>query len=87
MYSRRFRYLPIVAGDRLLGIASIRDPYRCFVDQIEKDIILLAKLCCRVNQTRRWLHPPLPWPCAPAPSRTSGGKPPAPGRPTGQSGH
>jgi CBS domain-containing protein len=43
MNSRRFRHLPIVAGDRLLGIVSIRDLYRSVIDQMEADIILLAE--------------------------------------------
>jgi CBS domain-containing protein len=43
MNNRRFRHLPIVAGDKLLGIVSIRDLYRSVVDQMEADIILLAE--------------------------------------------
>ena len=43
MSSQRFRHLPIVAGERLLSIVSIRDLYRSVVDQMETDIILLAE--------------------------------------------
>jgi CBS domain-containing protein len=43
MNERQIRHLPVVAGDCLVGIVSIRDLYRSVVDQMEADIILLAE--------------------------------------------
>jgi CBS domain-containing protein len=43
MRSGHFRHLPVVDGDRLVGIISIRDLYQSVVDQMGADIILLAE--------------------------------------------
>lgn len=43
MNQRHFRHLPVIGDGRLMGIVSIRDLYRCVVDQMESDIILLAE--------------------------------------------
>ena len=39
-----YRHLPVVDDDgRLVGIVSIRDLYRCIIDQMEVDVLLLAE--------------------------------------------
>ncbi|MBM3568112.1 MAG: CBS domain-containing protein [Alphaproteobacteria bacterium] len=38
-----YRHLPVVDGDRLIGIVSIRDLYRAVKDQLEGDILSLAE--------------------------------------------
>ena len=43
MNRRGFRHLPVVDGDELVGIVSIRDLYRNVKEQMEADIILLAE--------------------------------------------
>jgi len=43
MQEGHFRHLPVLDGDRLIGIVSIRDLYRSVVDQMGADIILLAE--------------------------------------------
>jgi len=43
MNQRGFRHLPVVEGDRLVGIVSIRDLYRTVKEQMDDDILLLAE--------------------------------------------
>ncbi|MGQ0664405.1 MAG: CBS domain-containing protein [Pseudomonadota bacterium] len=43
MSDRGYRHLPVVAGERLVGIVSVRDLYRSVKDQMETNILLLAE--------------------------------------------
>jgi CBS domain-containing protein len=43
MAERGFRHLPVVEGDKIVAIVSIRDLYRCVKDQMETDLLLLAE--------------------------------------------
>jgi CBS domain-containing protein len=43
MNKRGFRHLPVVEGDKLVGIVSIRDLYRTVKEQMDDDILLLAE--------------------------------------------
>lgn len=43
MSQRGFRHLPVVEGDKLVGIVSIRDLYRTVKEQMDDDILLLAE--------------------------------------------
>ena len=43
MQDGHFRHLPVIDGDRLIGIVSIRDLYQSVVDQMGADIIMLAE--------------------------------------------
>jgi CBS domain-containing protein len=43
MNSRRYRHLPVVDRDKLVGIVSIRDLYRSVKEQMDSDIMLLAE--------------------------------------------
>lgn len=38
MSRRGFRHLPVVDGDRVVGIVSVRDLYNAVLDQVEGDI-------------------------------------------------
>jgi CBS domain-containing protein len=43
MSQRGYRHLPVLDGDTLYGIISIRDLYRSVKQQMEEDILLLAE--------------------------------------------
>jgi CBS domain-containing protein len=43
MNTRRYRHLPVVDRDKLVGIVSIRDLYRSVKEQMDSDIMLLAE--------------------------------------------
>ena len=43
MAAKGFRHLPVLAGERIVAIVSIRDLYRSVKDQMESDILLLAE--------------------------------------------
>lgn len=43
MAEKGFRHLPVLDGDKLVAIVSIRDLYRSVKDQMETDILLLAE--------------------------------------------
>jgi len=43
MAERGFRHLPVIDGDKIVAIVSIRDLYRCVKDQMESDLLLLAE--------------------------------------------
>lgn len=43
MNSHRYRHLPVVDRDKLVGIVSIRDLYRSVKEQMDSDIMLLAE--------------------------------------------
>src|SRR5262249_36094609 len=43
MARRGYRHLPVKQGKKLVGMVSIRDLYRCVVDQMESDLLLLAE--------------------------------------------
>lgn len=43
MARRGYRHLPVKQGKKLVGMVSIRDLYRCVVDQTEADLLLLAE--------------------------------------------
>ena len=43
MNQRGYRHLPVVDGDQLIGLVSIRDLYRSVKEQMDADILLLAE--------------------------------------------
>ena len=43
MNQHGYRHLPVVDGDRLIGVVSIRDLYRSVKEQMDSDILLLAE--------------------------------------------
>jgi CBS domain-containing protein len=43
MNNRRYRHLPVVDRDKLVGIVSIRDLYRSVKEQMDSDIMMLAE--------------------------------------------
>src|SRR5258708_7217850 len=43
MNARGYRHLPVVDGDHLVGIVSIRDLYRSVKEQMDNDILMLAE--------------------------------------------
>ena len=43
MNARNYRHLPVVDGDQLVGIVSIRDLYRSVKEQMDNDILMLAE--------------------------------------------
>lgn len=43
MNQHGYRHLPVVDGDRLVGVVSIRDLYRSVKEQMDEDILLLAE--------------------------------------------
>jgi len=43
MNTKRYRHLPVVDRDKLVGIVSIRDLYRSVKEQMDSDIMLLAE--------------------------------------------
>ena len=43
MNERGYRHLPVIEGDRLIGIVSIRDLYRSIKSQMDADLVLLAE--------------------------------------------
>lgn len=43
MNQHGYRHLPVVDGDRLVGLVSIRDLYRSVKEQMDSDILLLAE--------------------------------------------
>jgi CBS domain-containing protein len=43
MSLHKYRHLPVIDGQRLVGIVSIRDLYSSVMDQLEADILLLAQ--------------------------------------------
>ncbi|MBV8537792.1 MAG: CBS domain-containing protein [Alphaproteobacteria bacterium] len=43
MNQHGYRHLPVVDGDQLLGVVSIRDLYRSVKEQMDSDILLLAE--------------------------------------------
>ena len=43
MNARRYRHLPVVDEDKLVGVVSIRDLYRSVKEQMDSDIMLLAE--------------------------------------------
>jgi CBS domain-containing protein len=43
MNKRGYRHLPVVEGDKLVGIVSIRDLYRTIKEQMDEDILMLAE--------------------------------------------
>ncbi len=43
MNRRGYRHLPVVDGDQLVGIVSIRDLYRSVKEQMDNDILMLAE--------------------------------------------
>jgi CBS domain-containing protein len=43
MNERGYRHLPVVEGDRIVGIVSIRDLYRSIKEQMDADLLLLAE--------------------------------------------
>jgi CBS domain-containing protein len=43
MAEKGFRHLPVLEGDKIVAIVSIRDLYRSVKDQMETDILLLAE--------------------------------------------
>lgn len=44
MNKRGYRHLPVVEGDKLVGIVSIRDLYRSIKEQMDEDILMLAEM-------------------------------------------
>ena len=40
---RGYRHLPVVEGETLIGIVSIRDLYRSIKSQMDADLLLLAE--------------------------------------------
>ena len=44
MAERGYRHLPVLDGDRIYGIISIRDLYRSMKSQMEEDILMLAEM-------------------------------------------
>lgn len=44
MAERGYRHLPVLGGDRIYGIISIRDLYRSMKSQMEEDILMLAEM-------------------------------------------
>lgn len=44
MAERGYRHLPVLNGDELYGIISIRDLYRSVKQQMEEDILMLAEM-------------------------------------------
>lgn len=43
MAEKGFRHLPVLDGERIVAIVSIRDLYRSVKDQMETDLLLLAE--------------------------------------------
>jgi CBS domain-containing protein len=43
MAEKGFRHLPVLDGDKIVAIVSIRDLYRSVKDQMETDLLLLAE--------------------------------------------
>ena len=43
MNQHGYRHLPVVDGDQLIGVVSIRDLYRSVKEQMDSDILLLAE--------------------------------------------
>jgi CBS domain-containing protein len=43
MAEKGFRHLPVLDGEKIVAIVSIRDLYRSVKDQMETDILLLAE--------------------------------------------
>ena len=43
MNERGYRHLPVIDGERLIGIVSIRDLYRSIKSQMDADLVLLAE--------------------------------------------
>lgn len=43
MNEHNYRHLPVVDGERLVGVVSIRDLYRSVKEQMDSDILLLAE--------------------------------------------
>jgi CBS domain-containing protein len=43
MNGHGYRHLPVVDGDHLVGIVSIRDLYRSVKEQMDSDILMLAE--------------------------------------------
>ncbi len=43
MNQHGYRHLPVVDGDQLVGLVSIRDLYRSVKEQMDADILLLAE--------------------------------------------
>lgn len=43
MNQHGYRHLPVVDGERLVGVVSIRDLYRSVKEQMDADILLLAE--------------------------------------------
>ena len=43
MNQHGYRHLPVVDGERLVGLVSIRDLYRSVKEQMDSDILLLAE--------------------------------------------
>jgi CBS domain-containing protein len=43
MNERGYRHLPVVEGEKLIGIVSIRDLYRSIKAQMDADLLLLAE--------------------------------------------
>lgn len=43
MNERGYRHLPVIEGERLIGIVSIRDLYRSIKSQMDADLVLLAE--------------------------------------------
>ncbi len=43
MNERGYRHLPVVEGETLIGIVSIRDLYRSIKSQMDADLLLLAE--------------------------------------------
>lgn len=44
MAERGYRHLPVLDGERIYGIISIRDLYRSMKSQMEEDILMLAEM-------------------------------------------
>ncbi|MBM3521478.1 MAG: CBS domain-containing protein [Alphaproteobacteria bacterium] len=43
MNERGYRHLPVVDGERIVGIVSVRDLYRSIKEQMDADLLLLAE--------------------------------------------
>lgn len=43
MNERGYRHLPVVDGERIVGIVSIRDLYRSIKEQMDADLLMLAE--------------------------------------------
>lgn len=43
MNERGYRHLPVVSGERIVGIVSIRDLYRSIKEQMDADLLMLAE--------------------------------------------